>query len=204
MSDIKAIIFDLGKVVFDLSFERVFESWAVSSGMDVAVIKDKFLFDEVFEKFERNEISPGQFRSLISHRLGMQLTDEEFDKGWCNLYLDPYEGVDNLLKNLKQNYKLVALTNTNAIHNAIWRDKYAEQLQHFEEIFSSHELGVRKPEDRIYKIVMDYLNLLPEQTLFLDDNIDNVNGAAYMGIISIVVSTQDQMREDFRRLEIAH
>lgn len=202
MSDIKAIIFDLGKVVFDLSFDRVFESWAVSSAMDVEVIKDKFVFDEVFEKFERNEISPDQFRSLISHRLGMLLTDEEFDKGWCDLYLDPYEGIDNLLKNLKQNYKLVALTNTNVIHHAIWRGKYAEQLRHFDKIFSSHELGVRKPESRIYKIVLEYLNLQPEQTLFLDDNIVNVNGAENMGIVSVMVSTQDQMREDLRRLEI--
>lgn len=202
MSHIKAIIFDLGKVVFDLSFDRVFESWAVSSGMDVEVIKDKFVFDEVFEKFERNEISPDQFRSLISGRLGMQLSDEEFDKGWCDLYLHPYESIDDLLKNLKQNYKLVALTNTNAIHHAIWPEKYAKQLTHFEKIFSSHELGVRKPESRIYKIVLDYLNLPPTQTLFLDDNIDNVEGAANFGIVSIVVSTQDQIREDFRRLEI--
>lgn len=202
MSDIKVIIFDLGKVVFDLSFDRVFESWAVSAGKDVEVIKNKFVFDEVFEKFERNEISPDQFRSLISERLGMQLTAEEFDKGWCDLYLDPYEGIDNLLKTLKHNYKLVALTNTNAIHNAIWREKYAEQLRHFDKIFSSHELGVRKPESRIYKIVLEYLNLQPEQTLFLDDNIVNVNGAENMGIVSVMVSTQDQMREDLRRLEI--
>ncbi|MEJ7821732.1 MAG: TlpA disulfide reductase family protein [Chitinophagaceae bacterium] len=46
----------------------------------------------------------------------MKLSDQEFDKGWCDLYLDTYRGIDNLLAELKLNYKIVAFTNTNIIH----------------------------------------------------------------------------------------
>jgi len=202
MTDIKAIIFDLGKVVFDLSFERVFQSWATSSGGQFDDIKSRFMFDELFDKFERNEVSPEQFRATVSQRLNLKITDQDFDKGWCDLYLGVYNDMDNLLVGLKQNYKLIGLTNTNAIHNKVWTEKYADTLQHFEKIFSSHELATRKPERKIFEIALDHLKSKPEQTLFLDDNLDNINGAKEIGINTILVTSNAQMMKDISRLTI--
>ena len=195
MSKFKAIIFDLGKVVFDLSFDRVFDAWANSSGKKFDEIKDKFVFDELFDKFERNEISPEQFRTAVSQRLGIRLSDKDFDKGWCNLYLDICDDIDSLLISLKRNFRLVALTNTNAIHNKVWLVKYADTLQHFERIFSSNEIGTRKPEKRSFRIVLDYLKCKPAETIFLDDNADNTKGAEELGIATILVTSQAKMRE---------
>jgi len=202
MTDLKAIIFDLGKVVFDLSFDRVFQSWATSSGRPFDDIKIKFVFDELFDKFEKSEISEEQFREVVSQRLGIKLSDEDFDKGWCDLYLDKYSDIDNMLVNLKSKYRIIALTNTNSIHNNVWRRKYANTLNHFEKIFSSHELATRKPERKIFEIVLDYLNLKPEQTLFLDDNIDNINGAKKIGILTILVTSNAQMKKDINQFAI--
>ena len=200
MAKYKAIIFDLGKVVFDLSFDRVFQSWATASGKQFNDIKNKFQFDNIFDRFEKNKISPKKFRAKISQRLNINLTDEEFDKGWCNLYLNPYAGIDDLLINLKYNYKLVALTNTNLIHNTVWRLKYAGILHHFEKIFCSHELGVRKPEKNIYRIVLHYLQCKPEETIFIDDNADNITGARELGITTIFVTSQKQMRKELESI----
>jgi glucose-1-phosphatase len=202
MTELKAIIFDLGKVVFDLSFDRVFESWATSTGKPFDDIKIKFVFDELFDKFEKSEISEEQFREVVSQRLGFKLSDEDFDKGWCDLYLDVYNNIDNLLIGLKRNYKLIGLTNTNAIHNKVWTVKYADTLRHFEKIFSSHELATRKPERKIFEIALDYLKSKPEQTLFLDDNLDNINGAKEIGINTILVTSNAQMMKDISRLTI--
>jgi len=107
MDMIKAIIFDLGKVVFDLSFDRVFQSWANASGKTFQDIKNQFQFDELFDKFECKEISPEEFRTKLSDNLGFHLTDQAFDKGWCNLYMDIYKGMDSLLITLKHNYTLL-------------------------------------------------------------------------------------------------
>jgi epoxide hydrolase-like predicted phosphatase len=202
MTDLKAIIFDLGKVVFDLSFDRVFQSWATSSGRPFDDIKIKFVFDEFFDKFEKSEISEEQFREVVSQRLGIRLSDEDFDKGWCDLYLDKYSDIDNMLVKLKSKYRIIALTNTNSIHSNVWRRKYANTLNHFEKIFSSHELATRKPERKIFEIVLDYLNLKPEQTLFLDDNIDNINGAKKIGILTILVTSNAQMKKDINQFAI--
>lgn len=202
MAKITAIIFDLGKVVFNLSFDLVFKSWATSSGKQFSEIKNKFQFDELFDKFETGEISPEKYRSLISQRLNLQLTDEEFDKGWCDLYLDPYNEIEQLLIDLKHKYRLVALTNTNIIHNKVWRLKYAGILKHFEKIFSSHEIGKRKPDEKVYRMVLDFLQCSPEETLFIDDNADNITGANILGIKTILVTSQEQMRKELQKLKL--
>jgi putative hydrolase of the HAD superfamily len=197
-----AIIFDLGKVVFDLSFDRVFYFWASHTDRQFSDIKGKFQFDSLFDEFEKGTISANQFRSEVSNRLGLALTDEVFDKGWCDLYLDKYNNIDNLLANLKQNYRIVALTNTNIIHETTWRIKYKDTLRHFEKIFCSHELMTRKPERRAYQIVLDYLDMNPQQTIFLDDNVDNIAGASELGIPTILVTSPQQMRDELKTKEL--
>lgn len=199
MPEIKAVIFDLGKVIFDLSFERVFQSWANSSHRDMEDIKSKFQFDEVSDTFERGHISAEEFRSKISQRLNLDLSNNEFDTGWSDLYLDIYPGVDDLLVQLKSKCKLVALTNTNIIHSRIWPIKYASTLSYFEKVFSSHEIGTRKPESKAYEIVLNYLECKPAETLFLDDNAENIEGARELGIKTILVSSKEQMEEDLRK-----
>lgn len=198
----KALIFDLGKVVFDLSFDRTFESWAKSSGKTVQEIRSGFAFDETFDMFERGEISPAQFRRLVSEKLRMEISDEEFDKGWCDLYLEVYSGMDDLLFQLSRKYQIVALTNTNEIHYKVWPIKYEGILKRFEIVFSSHLLNMRKPEERIYNFVLDQLQLRPEEAVFLDDNPHNVTGARKVGIQSILVTSREQMRTELKRLEI--
>jgi len=202
MARIHAIIFDLGKVVFDLSFDRVFRSWAKASSQKFEDIKNKFVFDELFNKLETNEISVSGFRTTISKRLGFNLTGADFDRGWCDLYLDPYNGIEQLLIDLKHKYRLVALTNTNIIHNKVWRLKYAGILKHFEKIFSSHEMETRKPEEKAYRIVLNYLQCKPAETIFIDDNADNIMGANKLGIPTILVISQEQMRKELQKFKL--
>ncbi|AMJ65272.1 HAD family hydrolase [Hymenobacter sp. PAMC 26628] len=200
MNTYKAIIFDLGKVVFDLSFDKVFQFWANASSGQYAEIKSKFRFDDIFVKFEKDEITPKEFRVKISKRLGLTLTDQVFDEGWCDLYLDTYRGIDALLAKLKQHYQLVALTNTNSIHSGVWKIKYADTLRYFQKVFSSHELKERKPDAEAYQIVLDYLQVNPQQVVFLDDNIDNIKGADQLGIKTILVTSYEQMTAELRTI----
>lgn len=200
MNAYKAIIFDLGEVVFDLSFDRIFRFWANASSGRYDAIKSKFQFDDLFDKFEKDDITPKEFRVEISKRLELTLTDQEFDEGWCDLYLDTYRGIEALLAHLQQHYRLVALTNTNVIHSSVWKIKYANTLRYFQKVFSSHELKARKPEAKAYQIVLDYLQVAPQQAVFLDDNIDNVSGADQLGIKTILVTSYEQMTAELQTI----
>jgi putative hydrolase of the HAD superfamily len=202
MTTYKAIIFDLGKVVFDLSFDRIFQYWSDASGKPFDDIKSKFKFNYIFDQFEKDEISATRFRNHLSKRLDIKLSDYEFDKGWCDLYLDTYIGINDFLESFKQNYKLVALTNTNIIHSRIWKVKYAGTLKYFERIFCSHEMGERKPDSKAFQIVLDYLQFAPQQTVFLDDNIENIKGAEALGIKSILATSFEQMKGELQKVGI--
>ncbi len=194
----KSVVFDLGKVIFKYSFSIAYEFWANAANVNPDNIKENFSFDKTFEDFERGKISSEQFRNEINDQLNLNLSIENFEKGWCSIYLEAYEDIDKLLVKLKKNYKLVALTNTNALHSQVWKEKYSETLQHFEKIFCSYELGIRKPENKIFEIVLDYLKSEPAETIFLDDNIENVNSAKAVGIVSILVLSQEQMYSQLR------
>ena len=200
MNDYRAVIFDLGKVVFDLSFDRVFQFWALASGRPYAKIKSRFQFDNIFEQFEKDEITSKKFRTKVSQRLGLTLTDKTFDEGWCNLYLDTYHGVDEVLASLKHKYQLIALTNTNSIHSAVWNIKYTHTLRHFQKIFSSHQIRERKPDAKAYQIVLDYLQVKPQQAVFIDDSIDNTEAAEKLGIKAILVTSTKQMTAELQAL----
>jgi glucose-1-phosphatase len=202
MKKYAAIIFDLGKVIIDISPERILGFWAKASGKDLEEVKGRFAFDDFHERFERGEVSEAEFRKVVSQHLGVQLSDADFDCGWCDIYNGIYEGIDDLLMELKGEYRVVALTNTNILHARAWQALYGETMGHFEHIFSSHEIGARKPERRAYEMVLGHLGVQPERAVFLDDVEANVRAAEAMGISGIVVTSPVQMRAELRRLGV--
>lgn len=192
----KALIFDLGKVVFDVSFDRVFSAWAESVGSTFEEVKAGFEFNHLFDDFEKDAITPPEFRRGVRKMAALELSDEDFDKGWCALYMDVFPQAEQLLRELKQSYRLVALTNTNIIHQPVWTEKYKDILTYFEKVFISNEMKVRKPEKEIYRQVLDYLGAKPEEAVFLDDNPDNTRGAEALGIKTILVTSPQQMQTE--------
>jgi putative hydrolase of the HAD superfamily len=202
MNEYQAIIFDCGGVIFTCSFDNAFDYWAMVSGKDINEISNKFNFDEIFQEFERGEIDSTVFRKHVLSRLGLRINDENFDKGWNSIYLDLVPGIKQLLQELKQKYRLVALTNTNEIHARKWRNMYASILKYFEKVFSSHEIHARKPEQEAYKTVLNYLQLNPDKVIFLDDNTEYVQAASEMNIASIHVTSFKQMVEDLSKLGV--
>jgi glucose-1-phosphatase len=188
----------LGGVVFNYSFEGTFNTWSKFSGIPAGKIRQLLTQSESFERFERNDISVKEFIENISQLIHYKLDENTFEAGWNSIYLDLIGDIDNVLINLKTKYRLVALTNTNTIHAKVWTKKYSSTLQHFEKVFSSHEIHARKPEERAFQIVLDYLKLLPQETIFLDDKEKHIEGAGKLGINTILVTSFDQMILDLK------
>ena len=200
--EILAVIFDLGNVLFDISFEPMLRQWSELSGKPFEELNAGFGIDEgVSGLYEKGLIDDTEFRKHLSQWLGFELSQEMFFESWNSIYGEPTEGIEELLDSLKANgYRLVALSNTNDAHYRVWIHKYAHLIAHLEKVFCSHLLRSKKPEPEIYKAVLDYLQLPPNQCVFLDDRADNVQGAIDLGIHGISVSTPQQMRNDLRKL----
>ena len=115
------------------------------------------------------------------------------DVAWNSLLLDlPPERVE-LLKKLRENYRLFLLSNTSSIHitqvNKILEATTGiEKLDDlFEKVYYSYDMGLMKPDPAIYLQVLKEQGLEAEETLFLDDNADNIAAASKLGIDTIHV-----------------
>jgi glucose-1-phosphatase len=197
---LEAVIFDLGGVVFAISFEQIIESWAESAGCDPNDIAQKFRIDDHYKLFEIGKISPKEYRSHACDVLGIAISDEDFDRGWNSIYLDLLPNIESLLLQLKHKTRLLVLTNTNEIHAKEWRVRYSDILKYFEKIFASHEIGARKPSPESFNKILDYLDTTPDRVAFFDDLSDNVEGALSIGISSFVVNSPYEVSEKLKQL----
>lgn len=94
------------------------------------------------------------------------------------------------------------MTNTNETHCKIWQYKYKDTLDLFDKVFISNELRIRKPESESFQICINYLNVRPNEIVFLDDKIEYIKGAEKLGIKGILVNTFDGMINDLDKIGI--
>lgn len=196
-----AIIFDLGGVIIDIDFNRVFERWAQLSGHDALSIQQRFTTDDAYRQHERGELSPQQYFSYQRELHGLSLTDEQMLDGWNAIFGPEISGVQALIKRAIKVAPCVVFSNTNAAHQAYWAPALSETLSLFNQVFVSNELGLRKPEPESFHAVCAHLNVEPGNALFFDDTQENLDGARALGIESVKVSSPDDID---KRLSAMH
>ena len=99
---------------------------------------------------------------------------------------------------LRQHYRVVALSNTNEMHVKRFMELYRNLFDLFEKVFFSHEIRYHKPESGAFRVVLDYLAMQPDETIFLDDQQEFVDAASELGITAIRVESFDQMVSDMK------
>jgi epoxide hydrolase-like predicted phosphatase len=195
---IKNIIFDLGGVILNLSVDSTLRQFSAISGHPVEKVIETYHSRPEFLAYERGEITNDEFRKSLKDIFGVTSTDLELDTCWNAMLLDiPSERID-LLRELKSKYKTFLLSNTNAIHLDCFAGilkKSGNNVDSLEPLFHrtyySHLMKMRKPDPIIYEFVLRENNLKAEETIFLDDNLANLKGAASVGIQTFHVSHPD-------------
>ncbi len=195
-------------MVISISFEPMYSFWAGKLNMDMAEIKRRFHFDLQYERFERGEIGGGDYYRHVNSCLDGRLSYADFLTGWNSIYLGTVPGIEDLLSSLKcagaPAYRIAALTNTNSLHHAVWRELYKDVLSYFDRIYCSYELKMRKPDKGIFEFILKEYGAGPGEALFIDDNKDNIEKAVSMGIPSILACpTADFIASLKARLERA-
>ncbi|MGX8941131.1 glucose-1-phosphatase [Symbiopectobacterium sp. Eva_TO] len=191
-------IFDLGNVVIDIDFNRVLGVWSKLSGVPLATLKERFTMDEVFELHERGEISDEEFGARLSQEMGMLLSYEQFTAGWQAIFVALRPEVLDVMQQLRQQgHRAVILSNTNRLHCAHWPALFPEVAEAADYLYLSQDIGMRKPEARIYQYVLTQEQATPAQTVFFDDNEQNIAAAQALGIRSILVTDRDTVPQFF-------
>lgn len=200
-SEIEAILFDLGNVVVEVDFRRTFRRWAATAEVDEAHFHTHWSEDDAYRAHEKGELSFEDYAQALTERLGIDMCHEHWLDGWNDVFVGPYPGVQQKLTELTGHIDLYAFTNTNPTHEAAWRARYMYAMEHFEEIFVSSTIGMRKPEEKAFHWVAAAMNLKPGQILFLDDNPANVAGAARAGMQTAQVCGESQVLAELERFQ---
>lgn len=195
MTTIKNIIFDLGDVIINIDVPLAARSFAELSNRPLEEVQALIHQNEVFKKFETGQLSATDFRAYIRELLQQpDWSDELIDEAWNSLLLDiPPQRIEKIQELAQKGYRLFLLSNTSSIHidkvnKILHQTTGIEQLDDlFEKLFLSYEMGVMKPHPDIYHGVLTEAGLLAHESLFLDDNADNIRAAAACGIQTIHV-----------------
>ena len=197
---VEAVVFDLGGVLLEIDFGRVFAAWAEYAGVSPEVIRARYRMDAAYEQHERGEISARQYFSSLRDSLGISLSDAQFEAGWNEVVRGEIPGVAALIAQAAQRLPLYVFSNTNAMHYAHWGPSHAGLLKRFRRLFMSHEMGLRKPEARAFEHIAAEIGVRLPKLLFFDDTAENVHAALALGMQAVQVTSTEDVRIALSRL----
>jgi len=186
MKKIKSIIFDLGAVLLNISYQKTIEEFDKLGIKNSSTFYSKKLQTNIFNLLETGEISESDFIKEIQKQC-TEATNTQILYAWNAMLLDlPLRRVE-LLKQLKKDFNLYLLSNTNSIHitefeNKIGSKQYKEFYQLFDKVYYSHKIGHRKPNAKAFQLIIEENNLIAEEILFIDDSPQHIEGAKKLGI----------------------
>ena len=186
----KNIIFDFGGVILNIDYKLTEQAFAKLGLCDFEKIHSQQAQEEIFNAFEMGRISPAQFRNEIRKYIG-STTDDQIDTAWNSMLLDLPEERVVLLDKIKKSNRIFLLSNTNQIHfnsfSAYMENKFKRNIfsDVFEKVYVSHEVHMRKPGAEIFELVVKENNLRKSETLFIDDSIQNIEGAKKIGLNTV-------------------
>jgi len=193
-SPTRALLFDLGGVLIDIDFERVFEAWARHSVLGLQEIRQRFMADTAYERHERGEMDGASYLSHLRGLLEIHAPERAVRDGWNSVFVGEISDTVALVRTARQGLPCFAFTNTNRIHQQAWSAAYPDVVTLFDEIFVSSELGLRKPERRSFAAVAQRIGLEPAEILFFDDMRQNVEGARSLGMRAVQVTQPEDVR----------
>ena len=193
-------IFDLGNVIVDIDFSRVLGTWSDLARVPLAQLKQSFTMGEAFHQHERGEISDEAFAKAMCHDMDLPLSYEQFAHGWQAIFVELRPEVIDIMSKLReQGHRVVVLSNTNALHTTFWPSEYPQIHAAADHVYLSQEMGMRKPEARIYQRVLEREGFSAADAVFFDDNADNIEGASRLGITSVLVTGRETLPDYFTK-----
>ena len=181
---IKAVIFDVGGVLIRTSNWSLHRKWEDNLGLNPGETHQIVFGQPMGFKAQLGEISSQQLWEWISQRLDLSASElSAFRRDcWANDELD--KELINLIRILRPNYQTAIISNGSDNLRQLLTDKYLI-ADDFDLIVCSAEESVMKPDAEIYLRTLARLGSKPSETIFVDDNEDNVSGAQILGIHAI-------------------
>ena len=184
---IKNIIFDWGGVLIDLDMDN-----CVKAFNEIGINNFQHLITSaedtgIFKSYELGNCTTEEFRKGIRELADRAITDAEIDYVWNAMVKTVPTEKLRLLSELRNDYSIFLLSNTNELH---WKHASTTAFQYqglerddfFKAIFLSFQMHLAKPDPEIFRTAIREANLIPEETLVIDDSLANCKAAASVNL----------------------
>lgn len=189
--EIKNIVFDLGGVLCGLDADRCVAAFHGIGAEDIAYFVEEHRVEDLFLDAELGHITTAEFCDEVRRLTRKSIQDDAIVWAWNELLTGVSESRKECLLQLSEHYRLFILSNTNDMHWGRCSQEFFRFSQNghhlgvgdvFEKVFLSYEMHLAKPSEEIFQQVLSQAQLVPEETLFIDDSQANCLVAARLGI----------------------
>jgi putative hydrolase of the HAD superfamily len=192
----KAVIFDLGRVLVHFDFKRGYRALEGLCPHQAADIPKLLAGTGLVERFETGLVEPRAFVAEMCGALDLKIDYDQFCDIWSSIFMHTLVP-ESLLEGLKVRYRLLLLSNTNAIHFDMISRTYP-MLRHFDDLILSYEVKAMKPNPAIYRAAIERAGCKAEECFYTDDIAEYVAGAKAMGIDAVQFQGAELLVEEMK------
>jgi FMN phosphatase YigB (HAD superfamily) len=201
MSEIKAIIFDYGRVIGHFDHARTAAQLARYSRLSEREIRGYLYPDELEDRFEKGEVTPEDFVAVLRDQLQLDCPPDRIRTAIADIFWTN-DHICTLIPRLVPRYRLILGSNTNAIHAEHFRQVSAPVLRHFHKLILSHEVNVRKPNRAFFEHCVEAAGQPAAACLFIDDLAANLAGARTAGLQTLLYGGQPTLVSELEALGV--
>ena len=195
---IKNIVFDLGGVIITLDRNEAVRRFLETGLEQAEELLDPYHQKGIFLALEEGKLSREDFYPALRQIAGKPITDEAIDYALFGFIKEVPEYKLDLLDSLRKDYKLYLLSNTNPIimdwaTGPSFSNRKKPLDQYFDKMYLSYNIGLTKPDRRIFQYLLQDSGIDPLETLFIDDGAANIEVGKSLGMKTY----QPENGEDF-------
>jgi len=192
---IKTVIFDLGRVLIPFDFSRGYRAMEQYCAYPAAEIPKRIAATDLVHRFETGLVEPHDFVAELTRELNLQIDYHRFCEIWSSIFLPETLVPESLVAGIGARYRMLVLSNTNAIHFDMVRQSYPI-IRHFHDLVLSYEVKAMKPSPAIYREAIARAQCRPEECFFTDDIAAYVEGARREGIDAVQFQSCAQLERE--------
>jgi putative hydrolase of the HAD superfamily len=180
----------------DFDFERGYRALEGLCPYAAAEMPRRLAATGLVERFETGLIEPRDFVAQMSSALDLDIEYGHFCRIWSSIFTDTLIP-ESMLASLAARYRLLLLSNTNAIHFEGLRASHP-LLRHFHKLILSYEVKAMKPRPEIYQAALACAGCRPEDCFYTDDIAAYVTAARSLGIDAVQFRSLEQLQGEMQ------
>lgn len=176
----KYFLFDIGNVLANFDFQQLLEVYAEHAGRPLGPQTE--LDEEMYVQVEKGLLSEDDYVAYLNKAKGLNWTADNLHEVWQEIFSLNDAGVGLFKKAMASDAAVYTLSNIADYHIRAIEKNWTGFFDDATGLFVSYKMGVRKPDPRIYEMVLEELNASGEQCFFIDDLPENITAARKAGI----------------------